>query len=261
MINHRPMLHPAEPGCHERTSPTSTTLVLADQHLLFRQTLRHYLETEPGIRVVGETGDAFTLLSLVEQRRPDVVLLDAALPGIELAGTVRRVKAICSGTRVVVLSIGAERETFLKAVRAGADGFLVKDMPGTEVIRAIRQVALRGAAISPELTALLLREFRRLSAFQQSAPPAGLTARDIQLLRLVAAGFSNKEIAGALSLAESTVKNRLSLLFEKLGVKDRTQAAIYALTHSLLPDSNEEGMSGFVDSTLVSDVISFQEID
>jgi DNA-binding NarL/FixJ family response regulator len=236
------------------------TLVLADQHLLFRQTLRHYLEAEPGIRVIGETGDAFTLVSLVELRQPDVVLVDAALPGVELASTIRRVKATCSRPRVIVLSMGTEPDTFLTAVRAGADGFLVKDIPASEVMEAIRRVAFGGAAVSPELTAVLLREFRRLSVLQEGAPPAGLTEREIQLLRLVAAGLSNKEVAEALRLAESTVKNRLSLLFEKLGVKDRTQAAIYALTHGLLPESDTEYLPGLVDTTVATDQVSLQEI-
>jgi DNA-binding NarL/FixJ family response regulator len=253
MIHSRSVVSQSNPARREHNSSSSITLVLADQHLLFRQALRHYLETEQGMRVLGETGDAFNLASLVELRRPDVVLVDAALPGLDVAETIRRIKMKCPSARVVVLSMVGDRDTFLSAVRAGADGFLIKDTPAEEVVSAIRQVAGGGSVISPALTGVLLREFRRLSSLQEGMPPVGLTLRELQLLRLVASGLSNKEIAQALCLAESTVKNRLSLLFEKLGVKDRTQAAIYALMHGLLPESEPGYPPGIAESSLPAD--------
>ncbi len=260
MIHSRAFMDSSSPTRRERDGLASITLVLADQHLLFRQALRHYLEAEQGIRVLGETGDAFHLTSLVELRRPDVALVDAALPGMEIAATIHRIKLTCPGVRIIVLSLSGDRDTFLSAVRAGADGFLVKDTPADQVVSAIRQVASGGAVISPALTGILLREFRRLSTLQKGVPPASLTLREIQLLRLVASGLSNKEIAEALRLAESTVKNRLSLLFEKLGVKDRTQAAIYALMHGLLPDSEPEYVPAIAESSLGTDPSALLEM-
>ena len=253
MIHSRPFVSQSNAARRERNGSSGITLVLADQHLLFRQALRHYLETEQGMRVVGETGDGFNLASLVELRRPDVVLVDSALPGLDIAGTIRRIKIKCPGVRIVVLSLVGDRDTFLGAVRAGAEGFLIKDTPAEEVVSAIRQVAEGGSVISPALTGVLLREFRRLSSLQEGVPPVGLTLREIQLLRLVATGLSNKEIAEALRLAESTVKNRLSLLFEKLGVKDRTQAAIYALMHGLLPESEPDYPPALAEGSLSTD--------
>ena len=253
MIHSRSSMSQSTPARREHNSSSSVTLVLADQHLLFRQALRHYLETEQGMRVLGETGDAFNLASLVELRRPDVVLVDAALLGPDVAGTMRRIKMKCPSTHVLVLSLVGDRDTFLSAVRAGADGFLIKDTLAEELASAISQVADGGSVISPALTGVLLREYRRLSSLQEGTPPVGLTLREIQLLRLVATGLSNKEIAEALCLAESTVKNRLSLLFEKLGVKDRTQAAIYALMHGLLPESESDYPAGIAESSLLAE--------
>lgn len=233
MVPPRPFAHQGRSLSRSSSRSAPLTLVIADTHLLFRQALRHYVE-EQGIRVVGEAADAYSLVSVTELRRPDVVLVDIALLGDDAARAIQRLKSRCPDARVVVL-VGHDTGAFFSAARAGADGILLKDTPVEEVLAAIRTVTDGGSVVSPALLSELLREFRRLSSLQDGEPPAGLTTREIQLLRLVASGLSNKEIADTLGLAESTVKNRLSLLFEKLGVKDRTQAAIYALVHGLLP--------------------------
>jgi DNA-binding NarL/FixJ family response regulator len=135
---------------------------------------------------------------------------------------------------IIVLTMFAEDSQVIRAIRAGADGYLLKNIESGKVVDAIRAVARGESVVDPELATKVLNEFRRLSDVDGYNNIAGLTEREISLLQLVANGLSNKEIATELGLAESTVKNRLSILFQKLDVKDRTQAAIYAMTHGLV---------------------------
>jgi DNA-binding NarL/FixJ family response regulator len=128
----------------------------------------------------------------------------------------------------------AEDSQVIRAIRAGADGYLLKNIESGKVVDAIRAVSRGESVVDPELATKVLNEFRRLSDVDGYNNIAGMTEREISLLQLVANGLSNKEIAAELGLAESTVKNRLSILFQKLDVKDRTQAAIYAMTHGLV---------------------------
>lgn len=210
------------------------TVVLADDHVLFRQALRHLLEMEPDIRVVAETGDGATAIELVEKHRPDVVLLDISMPAMDGIVATAKLRAEYPAIGIVILTMFAEDTHIIRAIRAGANGYLLKNTESARVIDAIRAVARGQSILEPELVSKLLNEFRRLSDVGTPTNVAGLTDRELELLRLVARGLSNKEIAHALELAESTVKNRLSILFEKLDVKDRTQAAIYAMSHGLI---------------------------
>lgn len=215
-------------------------VALADDHILFRQALRHLLDSEPDINVVGEAGDGRAIQDLVEQQRPDVILMDINMPGIDGVTATRELKSQLPGVRIIILTMFSEDGHVIRAVRAGADAYLLKNSESSKVIDAIRAVMRGESVIEPQLASKLLSEFRRVSDFREEESVAGLTTREIDLLRLVATGLSNKEIAAQLGLAESTVKNRLSQLFEKLGVNDRTQAAIYALSHGLIPLGPEE---------------------
>lgn len=210
------------------------SVLLVDDHVLFRQALRHLLEAEPDIRVIGEAGDGRSAQQLAERFHPDVILMDISMPGVDGVTATRDLKAGIPNTKIIILTMFAEDGHVIRAIRAGADAYLLKNSELSKVIDAIRAVARGESVIEPQLATKLLNEFRRISEFREEETVAGLTEREIQLLRLVASGMSNKEIAAELSLAESTVKNRLSLLFEKLDVKDRTQAAIYALSHGLI---------------------------
>jgi two-component system, NarL family, response regulator LiaR len=219
------------------------SVALADDHVLFRQALRHLLDAEPDITVVGEAGDGRAIQSLVEQHHPDVILMDINMPGIDGVTATRELKGILPDLRIIILTMFSEDGHVVRAVRAGADAYLLKNSESSKVIDAIRAVCRGESVIEPQLATKLLSEFRRVSEFREEEGVAGLTQREIELLRLVASGLSNKEIANHLSLAESTIKNRLSMLFEKLEVKDRTQAAIYALSHGLIPlGSNQESI-------------------
>ncbi|MCX7624213.1 MAG: response regulator transcription factor [Thermomicrobium sp.] len=217
------------------------SLVLADPQAAVRQSLRHYLEAHEDLRVVAETGELARLASLIEWQRPDVVLVSAQYGPVlpRFVRAIRRAPAVSPvGDRVlpkvVVYGLGNEHDFVLSLARAGVDA-LVAAEDGVEVLRTALRSVLRGEQYASGIySGLLLREVQRWSVLQESQPGVRLTRREVQLLQLVASGLSNKEIAEVLCLAESTVKNRLSLLFDKLGVKDRTQAAIFALANGVL---------------------------
>src|SRR5690606_13451828 len=189
-------------------------------------------------RVVGEASDGSQVEQLVEEERPDVVVMDISMPAIDgiVATQILREKYPSLG--IIVLTMFAEDSQVIRAIRAGADGYLLKNIESGKVVDAIRAVARGESVVDPELATKVLNEFRRLSDVDGYNNIAGLTEREISLLQLVANGLSNKEIASELGLAESTVKNRLSILFQKLDVKDRTQAAIYAMTHGLVTSAS-----------------------
>jgi DNA-binding NarL/FixJ family response regulator len=213
------------------------SVVLADDHVLFRQALRQLLELERDFTIVGEAGDGEGALALVQQYRPDVVMLDISMPGMDGIAATTALREQSPTVGIIILTMFAEDSHIIRAIRAGANGYLLKNSESRKVIDAIRAVARGESILEPYLVAKLLTEFRRMSDHGGSANihnVAGLTDREIDLLRLVASGQSNKEIAQSLDLAESTVKNRLSILFQKLDVKDRTQAAIYAMSHGLI---------------------------
>lgn len=210
------------------------SVLLVDDHVLFRQALRHLLETEQDIRIVGEASDGSQVEQLVEEERPDVVVMDISMPAIDGIAATQILRDKYPSLGIIVLTMFAEDSQVIRAIRAGADGYLLKNIESGKVVDAIRAVSRGESVVDPELATKVLNEFRRLSDVDGYNNIAGLTEREISLLQLVANGLSNKEIASELGLAESTVKNRLSILFQKLDVKDRTQAAIYAMTHGLV---------------------------
>jgi DNA-binding NarL/FixJ family response regulator len=209
------------------------SIVLADDHVLFRQALRQLLEMERDFAIVAEAGDGAKAIDAVEQHHPDVILLDISMPGMDGISATGDLRRKYPSMGIIILSMFAEDAYIIRAIRAGANGYLLKNSEAGKVIEAIRAAARGESILEPYLVTKLLNEFRRMSEVSEHQNVAGLTAREIELLRLVASGQSNKEIAQTLDLAESTVKNRLSILFQKLEVKDRTQAAIYAMSRGL----------------------------
>lgn len=210
------------------------SVLLADDHILFRQALRHLLEMEFDIKVVAEASDGASAIALVDELHPDVVLLDISMPAMDGIVATARLREEYPDIGIIILTMFAEDSHIIRAIRAGANGYLLKNSDSARVINAIRAVSRGQSILDPSLVAKLLDEFRKMSDVRVPTNVSGLTDRELELLRLVARGLSNKEIASTLELAESTVKNRLSILFEKLDVKDRTQAAIYAMSHGLI---------------------------
>ncbi|WP_084658940.1 response regulator transcription factor [Thermogemmatispora onikobensis] len=214
-------------------------VVLADDHTLMREGLRHLLELEPDLKVVGEAADGPEALRVIRQLSPDVVLLDISMPQMDGLALTRQLAEELPQVAIIILTMHRQHPQVLRAIKNGARGYLLKSASSQELIRAIRTVHAGGALIEPELTGPVLAELRRLSQ-QPGAPGAptlnDLTEKEIEIIRYVAQGMSNREIAAQLSYSEKTVKNYLSVIFQKLGIRDRTQAAIFGLRQGLLAD-------------------------
>ena len=216
-------------------------VLLVDDHALFREGLRQLLAPEGDIAVVGEAADAAAARRLARELAPDVVLLDIHLPDGDGVEAAEAILAERPATAVVMLTMYRPEEHADRAVRAGARGYLLKTAGAGDVARAVRLTSRGAAMVDPTLVPSLLREFRRLLAGPGTPPVAPLDATERALLAGLVAGLSNKEIARGLRLAESTVKNRLSGLFQKLGARDRTQAAVRALALGLVPERGAAG--------------------
>ncbi len=211
-------------------------VVLADDHQLFRQGLKALLEMERGITVVAEASDGLEVQRVSLEQEADVVLMDINMPIVDGLSATRELLRARADIGVIILSMHHEEGHVFQALRAGARGYLLKTSRVSEVASAVRAVSTGLSLLDPSVTTSVVSEFRRMSSKQTPEDGLGqLTETEVKVLQHVAAGMSNKEIASRLSLAESTVKNRLSVLFEKIGVLDRTQAAIYAITHGIAP--------------------------
>ncbi len=208
-------------------------LLLVDDQRLMREGLRTLLELEGGLRVIAEAVNGLQALQAYEKHRPDVVLMDIRMPEMDGVETTRRLLQAHPDARIIILTTFDDDEYVFDALRAGALGYLLKDVSGAELAAAIRTVAAGGALIEPSVARKVLAEFARLPHVPPAAREAHLTAREREILRLIAQGLSNKQIAARLFLAEGTVKNYVSSILDKLGVDDRTQAAVWAHKHGL----------------------------
>jgi DNA-binding NarL/FixJ family response regulator len=205
-------------------------VVLVDDQTLVRQGIRTLLELLPDMDVVGEAGDGAEAVRVIERAGPDVVLLDVRMPGRSGLEVLAELRQRGSLPPTVLLTTFDEDAVVLEGVRAGARGFLLKDVTLEQLAEAVRVVAGGGSMIRPGVTERVLRGLSGASpVFEALDPPDPLTARERDVLRLMAGGFSNREIAEALGTAEGTVKNHASSILSKLGVRDRTRAVLKAL--------------------------------
>ena len=217
------------------------SVLLVDDHALVREGLRQLLSLEEGIQVVAESANGHDALKMARALHPDVVLMDIRMPVVDGLAITRQISREAPSCAVIILSMFSQQEYVLEAMRSGARGYLLKSVSSRELAQAIRKVHEGGTLIDPGLANTLVNEYRRLSGL--AAPGSSIHAlseKEIEILRYVAMGMSNKEIAGKLVYAEKTVKNYLSIIFQKLGIRDRTQAAIFALKHGLLADEETE---------------------
>jgi DNA-binding NarL/FixJ family response regulator len=209
----------------------SIRVVLADDQALVRSGFRMILDTRPDLEVVGEACDGREAVALVERLQPDVVLMDVRMPDVDGLEATRRIVGSGSATRVIVLTTYDVDDSVFAALRAGASGFMLKDVRPTELVDAIRVVARGDALLAPSVTRRLLDRFARALPGPDDPPPPDLgelTERELEVLRLVALALSNAEIAERLVLTEATVKTHVSSVLRKLGLRDRVQAVVLA---------------------------------
>jgi NarL family two-component system response regulator LiaR len=210
---------------------TEIRVLIADDHAVVRQGLRTFLELQEDIEVVGDAADGEAALAAVQRHEPDVVLMDLVMPNLGGVEAIRRLRALRPETRVLVLTSFLDDEKLFPAVRAGAAGYLLKDIEPAELVRAIRTVADGEALLHPAVAARLMEEF---SDTERPVAEEALTAREREVLLLIARGLPNKQIALELGIAEKTVKTHVSSILSKLGLTDRTQAALYAVRAGLI---------------------------
>jgi len=215
----------------------SIRVLIADDQALVRNGFRLILETRPDIVVVGEAADGREAVAVAVDAAPDVILMDVRMPNLDGIEATRRIVAAGSPARILVLTTFDLDEYVYAAIRAGASGFLLKDVRPRDLVDAIRLVADGNALLGPTVTRRLLDRFAAAapSGGDGSSQFAALTARELEILRLLAAGLSNAEIASRLYLGESTVKTHVSSILRKLGVRDRVQAVIVAFEAGLAP--------------------------
>lgn len=212
-------------------------VLVADDHVLFRRGLEMVLAAEDDIDIVGEAGDGAEAYARAVDLLPDVVLMDVRMPrrsGIEACSDI---KSAVPSARIVMLTISDEETDLFEAVRAGANGYLLKDVPGEEIAEGIRAVMGGQSLISPSMAGALLAEFAELSRRSTETvrvPVPRLTERELEVLRLVARGMANKDIATQLFISENTVKNHVRNILEKLQLHSRMEAVVYAVREKIL---------------------------
>ncbi|MDH6218871.1 response regulator transcription factor [Streptomyces pseudovenezuelae] len=220
-------------GAEKRTA----RVVVADDQTVVREGIVMLLGLLPGIEVVGAAGDGDEAVKLVGELAPDVVLMDLRMPRCDGVEATRRIRAEYPGTQVVVLTTFGDDESLFPALRAGARGYLTKDAGGDEIVRAVHNVLSGDAGLSPSIQRRLLERLSEPEP-QPTAPtdepPDGLTARETEVLVLIADGLSNQEIARRLHVSTATVKTHINNLFAKTGLKDRAQAVRYAYGKGLV---------------------------
>lgn len=204
-------------------------ILITDDHLVVRQGLRLFLSDDPDMEVVGEAADGAQAVQLAQELKPDIVLMDMLMPVMDGITATAQIRAALPDTEVIAITSVLEDSAVIGAIKAGAIGYLLKDADAEELRTAIQAAAAGQVHLAPKAAARLMREVR--------APdnPQSLTEREIDVLRLIAGGKANKEIAQALTIGEQTVKTHVSNILMKLGVQSRTQAALYAAQIGLAP--------------------------
>lgn len=204
-------------------------ILLADDHVLVRQGIRQFLEDEDDMMVIAEADDGEQAVRLVEQHRPDVVVLDIRMPGMTGVEAARRIKADYPGVRVLVLTAYDDDPYVFALLQAGADGYVLKTAGADELVRAVRTVHAGQPALSPEVAGKLLRQVTgaALAGGMDQAEP--LTGRELDVLRLAASGLTNRAIGSRLEISHRTVQGHLANIYAKLGVSSRTEAVTEAL--------------------------------
>jgi two-component system NarL family response regulator len=230
-------------GWHVPTDPTSRNsgdklkVLIVDDHALFRRGLQMVLRQEPDIDVVGEAADGNEAVDMAQESMPDVILMDVRMPHRSGIEATRQIKDLLPHVKILMLTISDEEADLYEAIKAGASGYLLKEIPIDEVSEAIRSVSAGQSRLSPSMAAKLLTEFAAMSkraAETRQLPAPRLTEREMEVLRLVAQGLNNRDIGGKLFISENTVKNHIRNILEKLHLHSRMEAVVYAVREKLL---------------------------
>ncbi|MFZ7101893.1 MAG: response regulator [Peptococcaceae bacterium] len=210
-------------------------LLIVDDHALLREGLVKIVSLEEQIEIVGEASRGNEAVQLARELKPDVILMDINMPGINGIEATKLIKAEMPNIGIIALTIHDDEEYIFELIRVGISGYVLKDIQPERLIAAIKDVAEGKSVIHPDITAKLLGEFNRLSERKlRSSSYDELTIREIDVLQLIAKGLTNKDIAQTLYISEKTVKNHITNIFRKLSVEDRTQAALYAIKNKLV---------------------------
>lgn len=213
-------------------------VLLADDHNVLRQGMAQVLETQPDITVVAQARTGKEAMQLAKQHHPNVILMDINMPQMDGVAAARHITAELPQTGIIILTMYRRDDYVFEAIKAGASGYLLKEVELDELLSAIRTVAQGEAVIDPAIAGRVLAVLRAPAVKPENDIP-DLTDRDQEILRLVARGLSNQEIADQLFLAEKTIRNRLSYIFKQLHLQNRTQAALYALRKGLVDESSD----------------------
>jgi DNA-binding NarL/FixJ family response regulator len=216
-------------------------IAVVDDQELVRAGFRMVLEAQPDMTVVGEAGDGLQAIDLVRRFTCDVMVMDARMPRLDGVEATRRIRALGDRPRILMLTTFDLDEYAFTALKAGASGFLLKDVPPAELLFAIRAVHSGDAVVAPSTTRRLIDQFAHMLPDAASAPPAelaGLTEREREVLVLLAHGLSNTEIGGRLFVSEATVKTHVGRILAKLGLRDRVQAVVYAYENGMVKAGN-----------------------
>ncbi|MGI6082726.1 MAG: response regulator [Limnochordia bacterium] len=229
-----------------RVSPIR--VLIADDHALLREGLRRILELEPTLEVVGEASNGEEAIQMAKELSPHVILMDIRMPGMGGLEATRAIREQVPSTDIIALTIHDGDEYVVEMVNAGAKGYVLKNVEPATLVEAIHRVHEGESFIPSDLMVRVFREFQRMSAARKDVPEEPstqsetqedrLTARELEVLQHIVLGETNKEIAASLYISEKTVKNHVTNILRKLGLSDRTQAAVYALRHNLV---NTEG--------------------
>lgn len=210
-------------------------VVLVDDQALFREALQTLLSVQAGIQIVGEAGNGSEAIDVVMQKKPDVILMDLLMPVLDGVAATREIRARELEARIIALTTFDDDEYVFEALRAGAVGYLLKDVSGQKLVEAIQSAAKGESFLQPSIAAKVVAEFaRQTSARKTQSLIEPLTPRELDTLRLMVTGYNNKEIAAALVVTEGTVKNHVTAILGKLAVRDRTQAVLKAKTLELI---------------------------
>jgi NarL family two-component system response regulator LiaR len=209
-------------------------VLIVDDHQVVRQGLRTFLELHEDIAVIGEAEDGLKAIEMVQQLQPDIILMDLVMPQMDGISATQKIHASGSPAKIIALTSFSEDDKVFPAIQAGASSYLLKDVSPDDLVDAIRAVHLGEARLHPDITRKLMEQVSHLKSSSQETPVENLTARELEVVRLVAMGRNNREIAQKLFISEKTVKTHISNILGKLNLEHRTQLAIYAIKNNLV---------------------------